>query len=165
MTEIISDKLVVGPWVAKRNLGAFAPETSEAIGLKRGNELVAGVVYEAWNGASMVVHVAVEGLMTPAYLAAIYHYPFVHVGVGKLIAPIGEDNAKSINFVSKMGFRLESRIPDAHPDGALLLYTMSRAECKYIKERYSGKVILADIPGSANAQRWQRQKLLSTGSA
>ena len=155
MTEIISDKLVVGPWVAKRNLGAFAPETSEAIGLKRGNELVAGVVYEAWNGASMVVHVAVEGLMTPAYLAAIYHYPFVHVGVDKLIAPIGEDNAKSIRFVSKMGFRLESRIPDAHPDGALLLYTLSRAECKYIKERYSGKVRLTDVTGSSDTDHGQ----------
>ncbi len=141
MTEITSDKIIVGPWVAKKVFGTFTPETSEAIGLKRHGELVAGVIYENWNGRSMVVHVAVQGLMTPAYLAAIYHYPFVHVGADKVIAPIGEGNEESIRFVCKMGFRLEGRIPDAHPDGALLLYTMSREQCKYIGERYGKKLV------------------------
>ena len=143
MTEITSDKLIVGPWVAKKTFGTFAPDTSEAIGLKRRGELVAGVIYEAWNGASMVVHVAVQGLMTRSYLAAIYHYPFVHVGVNKLIAPVGEGNKESIRFVSKMGFRLEGRIPDAHPDGALLLYTMSREQCRYLGDRYGQKLVAA----------------------
>ena len=139
ITHITSNKLIVGPWVAKKVFGTFNPETSEAIGLERRGELVAGVLYENWNGASLVVHVAVQGLLTPAYLHAICHYPFVHVGAAKVIAPIGEANAESIRFVTKMGFRQEGRIPDAHPDGALLLYTLSREQCKYIGERYGKK--------------------------
>jgi RimJ/RimL family protein N-acetyltransferase len=147
LTEITSDKLIVGPWVAKKTFGIFNPDAAEAIGLRRHGEMVAGVVYESWNGASMVVHIAVQGLMTPSYLAAIYHYPFVHVGVNKLIAPISEGNKESIRFVTKMGFKQESRIPDAHPDGALLLYTMARADCKYIKENYSGKLFTTGRSG------------------
>ena len=134
--RITSDKLIVGPWVARKVFGTFHPETSEAIGLERSGEMVAGVIYENWNGASLVVHIAVQGLMTPAYLTAIYHYPFVVVGVNKLIAPIGEGNAESIRFVSKLGFKQEGRIPGAHPDGALLLYTQSKEECRFLGERH-----------------------------
>lgn len=134
--QIVSDKLIVGPWVARKVFGTFHPETSEAIGLERRGEVIAGVIYENWNGASMVVHVAVQGLLTPSYLYAIHHYPFVHVGANKLIAPIGEDNAESIRFVRKLGFTQEGRIPGAHPDGALLLYTLGKEQCRYLGERY-----------------------------
>jgi RimJ/RimL family protein N-acetyltransferase len=134
--QITNDKLLVGPWVARKTFGHFTPDTSEAIGLERGGELVAGVLYENWNGVSMVVHVAVEGLMTPSYLHAIHHYPFIHAGASKVIAPVGEDNAESVRFVTKLGFQLEGRIPDAHPDGAILLYTLTRDRAKYLGERY-----------------------------
>ena len=137
--HITSNKLIVGPWVARKVFGAFHPETSEAIGLERHGEMVAGVIYENWNGASMVVHIAVQGLLTPAYLTAIHHYPFVVVGAGKLIAPIGEGNAESIRFVTKLGFKQEGRIPGAHPDGALLLYTLSREDAfngRYLGEQH-----------------------------
>ena len=152
MTAITSDKLVVGPWVAKKTAGIFAPESSEAIGLQRRGEVVAGVIYEGWTGRSMMVHVAVEGLMTPSYLAAIFHYPFVHVGANMLIAPVSEGNTKSINFVRKLGFRLEGRIPDAYPDGALLIYTMRRDECKYLKEKYCAHLVIG-ARGAGNERR------------
>lgn len=143
MTRIVSDKLIVGPWVARKVFGTFHPETSEALGLERRGEMVAGVIYENWNGASMVVHIAVEGLLTPAYLHAIHHYPFVHVGAAKVIAPIGEANEESIRFVRKLGFTQEGRIPGAHPDGALLLYTQSRENCRYLGERYGKECRIA----------------------
>ena len=141
--QITSDKLVVGPWVARKVFGIFHPEASEAIGLKRHGEMVSGVIYENWNGVSLVVHIAVQGLLTPSYLHAIHHYPFVVAGADKLIAPIGEGNEESIRFVSKLGFKQEGRIPGAHPDGALLLYTMSKRDCRYLGERYGKKCRLA----------------------
>ena len=133
---IVSDKTVVGPWVAKRINSAFNAETSEAIGLERRGTVVAGVIYENWNGRSCVCHIAVEGLMTPAYLRAIFHYPFVFGGLEKIIAPVAESNRKSIKFVEKLGFRKEGQLLDAHPDGSILLYTMSRNQCGFIEERY-----------------------------
>lgn len=139
---ITSDKLIVGPWVARQISGSFHAETSEAIGLERGGKIVAGVIYEQWNHRSIVCHIAVHGLLTPTYLAAIFHYPFVHLGVSKIIAPIGESNVKSVRFVEKLGFKCEARLLDASPDGSLLLYTMGR-ECRYLGDRYGEKLFRA----------------------
>jgi len=133
MLEVSSDKLIVGPWVAKKIFGSFNPHSSEAIGLMDGEAVRAGVIYEGFNGSSMMVHAAVEGRLTPYYLWAICHYPFVHAGVGKVIAPIGEGNTESVRFVEKFGFRLEAQILDAHPDGRLLLYTLRREDCRFLK--------------------------------
>lgn len=139
MTRIISAG--VAPWVAKKLFARLNPDA--AIGLERRGEVVAGVVYENWNGASFVCHIAVQGLMTPAYLAAIFHYPFVHCGAEKLIAPVAQSNEESIKFVEKLGFIREATLSGAHPDGALLLYTMSRDACRFIGERYGERLAIA----------------------
>lgn len=136
MTRIISDKVIVGPWVAKKNFATFNPEGSEAIGLERHDNLVAGVLYENWNGRSCVCHIAVDGLLNKAYLAAIFHFPFVYGGLDKIIAPVAQSNEESVRFVTKLGFRLEAQILDAHPDGSLLLYTMEKRHCRFIGGRY-----------------------------
>ena len=134
MTRINSCAAEVGPWVAKKIFGPWTG--APAIGLERHGEMVAGVIYENWNRRSVTCHIAVQGLMTPAYLGAIFHYPFIHLGVDKIIAPVAEGNDESIRLVLKMGFREESKIEDAHPDGALLLYTMKRDQCRFLGDRY-----------------------------
>jgi RimJ/RimL family protein N-acetyltransferase len=137
---IVSDKTIVGPWVARKLFAPWNPVGTEAIGLERRGELVAGVMYENWNGKSCVCHIVVEGLITPTYLAAIFHFPFVHGGLDKIIAPVAESNAQSIKFVEKLGFRKEAQILDAHPDGSILLFTMTRDTCRFIEERYGQKL-------------------------
>lgn len=142
IAQIVTDKYVVGPWVAARINGQFMPESSSAIGLSR-KHMIAGVIYENWNGASVVCHIAIEGPMTPAYLAAIFDYPFNRLGVQKIIVPVAESNLQSIDFVIKLGFNKEAQLLDAHPDGSLLLFTMNREQCKFIGERYGKKLIAA----------------------
>ncbi len=138
VTRINSCAEEVGPWVAKKIFGPWTG--APAIGLERRGEMVAGVIYENWNRRSVTCHIAVQGLMTPAYLAAIFHYPFVHLGCDKIIAPISEGNAESIELVRNMGFREEARLHDAHPDGSLLLFTMARHKCRFIGERYASRI-------------------------
>ena len=138
---IVTGKDRVAPWVAKKLFARF--NADEAIGLERDGEMIAGVVYEDWNGASFVVHIVVQGLMTPAYLGAIFHYPFVYCGASKLIAPVAESNEESVRFVRKLGFREEARLHDAHPDGSVLLYTMSKDQCRFIGERHGKRLAIA----------------------
>lgn len=135
---ITSDK-DVKEWVEKQLFAAFGPKT-QALGLKRHDQMVAGVVYENWNGASVTCHIVIQGLLTPAYLAAIFHYPFIHLGVKKIIAPVAESNEECIRLVTKMGFVREATLSDAHPDGSILLYTMERDQCKFIGERYGERL-------------------------
>ncbi len=138
MTKIITGKENVAPWVAKKLFARF--NADEGIGLERNGEMVAGVVYEDWNGASFVCHIVVQGLMTPRYLAAIFHYPFVHCGASKIIAPVPQSNEESVKFVTKLGFRLEAQLLDAHPDGSVLLYTMKPDQCRFIGANYGQRL-------------------------
>jgi RimJ/RimL family protein N-acetyltransferase len=138
--RITSNAAQVVPWVSKKLFARF--NTDAAIGLERG-QMVAGVVYENWNGASMTCHIAVQGLLTPAYLGAIFHYPFVWCGARKIIAPVAESNAESVRFVLKLGFKEEARLLDAHPEGAIRLYTMTPDCCRYLGGKYGQKFIAA----------------------
>ena len=129
----------VGEWVCMQTGGGYHAERSNALGLKKGDELVCGVVYENWNGRSIVCHIALQDRLTPAYLAAIYDYPFNVCGVDKIIAPVGSKNVKALKLVRKMGFTEEARIKDADTNGDIVFLTMTRASCRYLEPRYGQK--------------------------
>jgi L-amino acid N-acyltransferase YncA len=131
-----------GAWVARQINGSYQPGCV-AIGLKRGDAFTAGVLYEQWNGRSIVAHIAVRGRMTPAFLAAIFDYPFKVCGAQKVICPIPSDNARSIRLATNMGFREEARIKDAAPTGDILLFTLAKSECRFLEDRYGQKCAYA----------------------
>lgn len=126
----------VGRWVAMQMNGAFSPDTSTAIGFEDDTGIKAGVIYENWNGKSLVVHLAIKGRITRAFLGAIFRYGFVTCGIEKAIAPVSSGNEKINSFVKKVGFIEEARITDAAPDGDIVLYTLKKADCKYLGEQY-----------------------------
>ena len=132
----------VARWVCKK-LHACYEEGAEGIGLERGGDLVAGVCYENWNGRSIMCHIVIDGRMTPEYLAAIFHYPFVYLVVDKIIVPIVQSNKDSIKFVMKLGFTYSTALKDAHPDGDINLYEMKREDCRYVGERYAKRIHIA----------------------
>ena len=136
--EITSDH-AAGHWTAQKVDGGYFQERSRSIGLKKNGEFVAGVIYENWHGRSITCHIAVTGRMTPAYLFAIFDYPFNVCKVGKIIVPVSSANLTSIRFVEKMGFQEEARINNAMPDGDMVIFTMPKERCKYLENRYGKK--------------------------
>ena len=136
--EITSDH-AAGHWTAQKVDGGYFQERSRSIGLKKNGEFVAGVIYENWHGRSITCHIAVTGRMTPAYLFAIFDYPFNVCKVGKIIVPVSSANLTSIRFVEKMGFQEEARINNAMPDGDMVIFTMPKEQCKYLENRYGKK--------------------------
>lgn len=115
-------------------MGCGFNNLAEYIGLER-NGIVSAVMYENWNGASIVCHMF-GWRLSREYLHSIFYYPFVYLKVKKIIAPVACSNEKSRRFVEKLGFRIESQLLDAHPDGSLLIYTMNKEQCRFIGERY-----------------------------
>jgi RimJ/RimL family protein N-acetyltransferase len=130
----------VGHWVAKRVDYGFLETRANALGLKRNNELIAGVIYENWNHQSIWCHFAIEGQLTPAYLAAIFDYPYNICQVEKIICPVGSDNEQSIKVVKKMGFTEEGRIKEGRPHGDIVFYTLRRDDCRFLNTRYSKRI-------------------------
>lgn len=129
----------VGHWTASRIDGQYFEANSQAIGLKKDGRIVAGVIYEHWNGKSVVCHMAVEGRLNRNFLWIIFDYAYNVCCVEKIILPVASSNLKSIKLVLNMGFEEEARLTNAHPTGDLVFFTMKRTDCRFLGVRY-GKV-------------------------
>ena len=133
---ILTDKTILGPWIAQRCNAVFTPDNSSTIGWVKNGNITAGVWYEDYNQVSVTTHIAVEQPLTRRYLNVIFDYPFKQLGVKNIIAPVISDNELSIDFVKKLGFEEKARLLDVFPSGDLLFFVMTKDKCRYIGERY-----------------------------
>ena len=60
---------------------------------------------------------------------------FNQAKVKRLTGLVGEKNTDSQRFNKNLGFTIEARLKDAHPDGDLLIYRMFRDECRFLNMR------------------------------
>lgn len=121
----------VGRWIEANGGGYWRPGAT-CVGLERHGDLVAGVMYESFNGASIHTSIAISGRLNREYLWFICHYPFVQLGARLLIATVASDNLASRKFVEHFGFERHTSIPEAHPSGALIVYTLSKTKCRWL---------------------------------
>jgi len=118
-----------------------------AIGLASDGEIVAGVVYCAHSGANVITHIASDGSrawLTPAYLGAIFRYPFIQLGCARITAIVRADNADSRRFVTHLGFVEEGRMRRAEADGTdLIIFGMLRSECRFLEGKHHAALLRA----------------------
>ena len=140
MKKILLDTPRVGTWVAKKLGSEWVPGPTVAIGLVEiaadGSEtIIAGALFSDYNQASMQVHLAAEPgarWMTKAYLGFSFQYAFNQAKVKKLLGFVGGQNKAAQRFDEHIGFKLETVIEDAHPDGHLIIYSMTRDQCRWL---------------------------------
>lgn len=124
------------PFVKGLIPGFAEVENMRAIGLRRDGVLVAGAIYEGFNGRNMWVHLA--GLPGRAwlnrdFLRAGFHYPFITCGVERLSGYVNASNTQARRFDEHVGFQEEARLKGAAPDGGdVILYVMWRKDCRYV---------------------------------
>jgi len=121
----------VGLWIQQQGAG-FYREGCKCIGLERNGQLVAGAMYDYFNGASVYVHLAITGKLSREYTWYCFYYPFVQLGAKMLIGLVAADNAKARRFDEHIGFKLLTEIEDAHPCGSLLVYGMKKSDCRWL---------------------------------
>jgi hypothetical protein len=142
--EIITGREhLFGPWMmAVLGGGKWLPGRGHIIGLWE-NGPICGCLFEASNGASIMLHIAAIGKrwMNREYLWFVFYYPFVQLEITKILAPIESTNTVCCRFVEHIGFTLEATLKDAAPKGDLLVYTMTKDQCRWLslKGKYLGK--------------------------
>ncbi len=108
----------------------------KGIGLERDGDLVAGVLYESFNGANIWMHVAaVPGSrwLTRDFLKYAFHYPFVELGCKRISGWVEADNFAAQKFDEHLGFVHESTLEGAGRRGVdVFIYRMKREECRYV---------------------------------
>ena len=139
MKRVVYDKPEEVKAFFARQLGLKStfPEAS-AIGLEQDGEIIASVVYDNYNKASICMHVAaVPGArwMTKEYLYAAFAYPFLQLKVEKIIGLVGSQNLVAQRFDEHLGFTVEAKVTNAHPEGDLLIYSMAKGDCRWLGKR------------------------------
>jgi RimJ/RimL family protein N-acetyltransferase len=139
MKKIICDQSErVGRFVSEL-MGNDGWSSYQAIGLEEDGELIAGVLFDNYNGASICMHVAAvpgKRWMTREYLWYCFYYPFMELKVKRITGLVPESNLVARRFDEHLGFRLETRLKDAHPDGDILIYCMTKADCRFLEMKH-----------------------------
>ena len=138
----------IGHWVAAKLESAFWEERHIAIGLVRDGQIVAGVIYENYNGVSIMAHMVVEGRLTRSFISAIFDYAYRIAGVSVVICPVARSNVRSARLVEHMGFTAAATLTDCHPDGDLTLYTLRKNDCRFLEGKFSGQKNSSTASGS-----------------
>ena len=129
----------LGEWIAKRTGGKYVDGQETYIGLETDGKIVAVAAYTDFNGASVRVHLAIDGKLTPEFLWYGFHYPFEELGVNKLIGLVSSGNTKAIRLDKHFGYTHEATIKDAVPNGDLLVLTMTKDQCRFLRGKNHGK--------------------------
>lgn len=132
---ICTDKVLIGSWVCEHTGGTFDKDCSSAIGwIQPDGTIDAGVLYDQYNGRSICMHVAIEKPVTRSYTRACFEYPFNQLKVEKVLGLVDSTNEKALRFDKHLGFVEEARIAGAGKTGDLVILTMTKAQCRWIKE-------------------------------
>lgn len=129
---MIFDPDIIGPWVCARHGGTYVHGSASAIGRVRDGEIVGGIIYEDFNGANVICHIASEGRswLNRTFLWMIFDYPFRQLKVKRMTAPIASVNRQARRFVERLGFEEECALKDAHPEGDLIIYRMVQSNAR-----------------------------------
>jgi hypothetical protein len=148
-----------GKWIMDRVQGAFMEERDSSITTHddEGN-IRGGFAFCDYLGASMTVHMAGndEKWCSKDLLWMAFHYAFVQLGVRKLIAPVASNNYHALAIDLRGGWKLETVIEDAYPDAHMMVLTMTRASCPWLR-------IIPENYGSGPEVRAAREKELADG--
>ena len=106
------------------------------IGLEEDGELIAGVVFDDYNGSNISMHVgAIPGKrwMTKEYLWYCFYYAFEEAKVKRITGVVEEENITAQKFDEHLGFELETTLKDAGRSGDLLIYRMFKEDCRFLR--------------------------------
>lgn len=131
----------VGPWVCERTGGTWIPGRGSTIGLEEDGELIAGTLYEDYNGANVNVHLAGIGKkwLNREFLWFCFYYPFEQLKVKRLTGIVPSCNDDAMRFDLHIGFRHETTLKDAHPKGDIHILVMRREDCRWLERNHVRK--------------------------
>ena len=110
-----------------------------ALGLTRGDMLIAGVVYNNFEAANVCAHIgAVDGRhwMTRAFLHAMFAYPFEQMGKRRITALVARKNKHARKFVDNLGFTYEGCLKNYYENDSLIVYGLLRENCRFLHGRH-----------------------------
>ena len=111
----------------------------QGIGLEKDGELIAGVLYDDYNGSNVWMHVAAvagKRWLVREYLYICFRYPFQQLDLNRVTGWVEETNKDAVRFNEHLGFKKEAVLRKAGRYGQdVFLYVMHKQDCKWIKAK------------------------------
>lgn len=135
-TRIISNPARVFAFVSEQ-MPMAAVAGMKGIGLEKDGELIAGALYEGFNGQNVWAHLAGKPgkrWMNREFLWYGFHYPFNEMGVKRISGYVNASNTDARRLNEHFGYQEEARLKGAAPDGGdVILYVMWRENCRFLE--------------------------------
>lgn len=136
-TTIYGQEERIVPWVGQRVDEDRFGEDCVALGLEEDGELIAGVVFNWYTGASISMHVAAEPgrrWLNRDFLYRCFAYPFIQLNCNRVTGLVRVDNLDAQRFDEHLGFVKEGVIRQGADDKTdLILYGMLKSECRWLE--------------------------------
>lgn len=125
MVQYLKDKLQWIPSPAARTIGS----------VDKDGRILGVVGYDNWNCASCTMDIAGEpGWLSKQLIWAAFDYPFNVLGCNVVLSSIASTNKRSLSINERLGFKTECVIPSAHPKGDLVIRSLRKEDCVWLKK-------------------------------
>jgi hypothetical protein len=124
---VFDNKELIGAWVATKTEQVTTWGDFYAMGVMQGDEVIAGVVFNNFNGANATCHIAVEkpGKSMIKLLQAAYYYAFNQCKLKRLTGMVPTSEPHVLAFDQHLGWEYEFTMKDAHPTGDMVVLVMT----------------------------------------
>ena len=118
------------------NCTPYINRVDHCVSNARNGRLLGGVIFQNFMGDAVNIHVAgiSRGWLTRELLATIFDVAFNRLKVKQVLGFVPETNARALAFDQKIGFVPIFTIPDVVPGGGLVILSMYRNQCRWLKE-------------------------------
>lgn len=114
----------------------YVSSWQKGIVTKRHGEIIAAALYHEFNGVNVFMHVAGTpgtNWLTRNMLYWCFHYPFEQLGCKRITGWIEDHNTASRQFAERTGWKHETTLEGAASTGGdVLIYRMTREDCRYV---------------------------------
>lgn len=131
------------PLLAKA-LGVNPSNVAQAITCIEDGMVIAGVIYDCYNGASVQAHIWIDADHKPSkeWYVAIFDYPFNQLRVTKIMGQVKGNNSEARALDEHFGFILEAVIEDFYEEGEpLRIYSMRKEQCRVLNSPTWRKIV------------------------
>ena len=136
---VFDDKSRVGQWVADQVEQTAAWGDFYAMGVERDGDLVAGIVFNSFNGHNATAHIAVTR-PSRALLTLLHHaadYAFRQCGLKRLTGLVDVSNTKAARLDEHIGWEKEFVMRSAGADGGdLQVYVLWPDKCRWLRSEH-----------------------------
>lgn len=118
----------------------FNPRAHQVVARVRDGELLGGVIFTDYTRASITTHMAgfMKSWANRDLVWCVFYYAFEQLGVNKVFGPVPASNEESLKISLKLGFSEETRVKDVFVDGDLVVLSMCRDQCRWLKLKPRG---------------------------